>query len=781
MLRCLTKTFLVAFFLIGIITIPRNSYAIVVASDINSNTHWTVAQSPIDVTDNSLVVAQGITLTIDPGVTVNFAGSVTVRGRLVAQGTSLNPIIFDEFNVGSGWGSLTFTRNGSDNTTSSINLMDYVSFNNMRTNIYLDRRSSTITNSTIDVSSTAQYAIHAYSNNGGTYPESTNIISDNIITLTTSSNSASVYGVHIDGANTTFTDNTVTMTYSGSGFYGFGFVAETTNTDEYDMTLEGNVFDITSTNTSKLHVYGIFIKDYDVTGDITDNTVIIDAPHEIHGIDSTGERNISSNTIDLTSSDATDTAEREVFGIYYPSVVSTSIVTDNDITVFSDSARYLYGIYAQYGSYTNNRITLESTDSSGILYGFYQSYYPGTIENNTVSLNANSSQTGYGIYFGTKFTDSTITAKNNILYNANGINFTGLYKIAGNPSDIDADYNLIYNFNTTYDGISAGTHDLTSNPDFADPTSFTLNTSSPAIDAGDWDSSFSNEPAPNGGKIDIGAHGNTSSATTSIPIVAPEITTNSGANFTNIDQTVTLAGRTSSATTDVLVNGSTTGVTYTDGETEWTYSGELSNGINAFSITSRNSSNNTSNPDTISVTWDDNVNPSVTEVYPEDGATGVPVTAVITATFSEAMSGSTITSSHFYITNKSGTVTYSGMTAELTPVDLDYYKTYTVHVTTGAADAGMNHMTAEYTWSFTTDEEQNSSSGTTIGSNGGNEESGTDTINSSSTGSGSCSLILFATTRKPKINFIMPAIGLLIVLYAINRIRLKTSLQIDLQ
>ena len=63
---------------------------------IDSNTTWTKANSPYLITDNVLV-GEGITLTVEPGVVVKFAPStyLKVEGQIKAEGSESEQIIFE--------------------------------------------------------------------------------------------------------------------------------------------------------------------------------------------------------------------------------------------------------------------------------------------------------------------------------------------------------------------------------------------------------------------------------------------------------------------------------------------------------------------------------------------------------------------------------------------------------------------------------------------------------------------------------------------------------------
>ncbi|WP_291097633.1 MULTISPECIES: Ig-like domain-containing protein [unclassified Flavobacterium] len=100
--------------------------------------------------------------------------------------------------------------------------------------------------------------------------------------------------------------------------------------------------------------------------------------------------------------------------------------------------------------------------------------------------------------------------------------------------------------------------------------------------------------------------------------------------------------------------------------------------------------------------------PIVISTIPTDGASGVPLNQIISATFNEAMNPATITQSSFIITAAgvpvSGTVTYSGITATFTPTSRLAIKTlYTGRITTSVKDVPGNALQTDYVWTFTTD------------------------------------------------------------------------------
>ncbi|HCT93220.1 MAG: hypothetical protein A2X19_03830 [Bacteroidetes bacterium GWE2_39_28] len=99
--------------------------------------------------------------------------------------------------------------------------------------------------------------------------------------------------------------------------------------------------------------------------------------------------------------------------------------------------------------------------------------------------------------------------------------------------------------------------------------------------------------------------------------------------------------------------------------------------------------------------------PLVVSTDPANGASGVPLSKVISALFSKPMNLATINSETFTLkqglTTIPGVVTYSGNTAVFTPsANLSPNTVYTGTITTGAKDVLGNSLLSNYVWSFNT-------------------------------------------------------------------------------
>ncbi len=87
-----------------------------VAGTITEDTVWTEAESPYEVTGDVTVPA-GVTLQIEPGVVLQFQQDtgLDVRGRLVAEGTPFDRILFDRAPGASRWDGVEFRQTLEDN------------------------------------------------------------------------------------------------------------------------------------------------------------------------------------------------------------------------------------------------------------------------------------------------------------------------------------------------------------------------------------------------------------------------------------------------------------------------------------------------------------------------------------------------------------------------------------------------------------------------------------------------------------------------------------------
>jgi methionine-rich copper-binding protein CopC len=99
--------------------------------------------------------------------------------------------------------------------------------------------------------------------------------------------------------------------------------------------------------------------------------------------------------------------------------------------------------------------------------------------------------------------------------------------------------------------------------------------------------------------------------------------------------------------------------------------------------------------------------PTVTSTDPANQATGVALNKVVSATFSEAMSPSTITATSFTLktgtTTVAGDISYTGSTASFTPANnLSANTTYTATITTAAKSTNDVALADNYEWTFTT-------------------------------------------------------------------------------
>ncbi|MFZ4522275.1 MAG: right-handed parallel beta-helix repeat-containing protein [Bacteroidales bacterium] len=105
----------------AIILMHCGSYAQTVIPGGSVSGTWTIAGSPYNV-QGSIMVPDASTLTIEPGVTVNFQGQfkLLILGQILAIGTATDSITFTAADTSNGWRSIHFDGTPATNDTSKL-------------------------------------------------------------------------------------------------------------------------------------------------------------------------------------------------------------------------------------------------------------------------------------------------------------------------------------------------------------------------------------------------------------------------------------------------------------------------------------------------------------------------------------------------------------------------------------------------------------------------------------------------------------------------------------
>ncbi len=246
------------------------------------------------------------------------------------------------------------------------------------------------------------------------------------------------------------------------------------------------------------------------------------------------------------------------------------------------------------------------------------------------------------------------------------------------------------NHNTTYTvTVTSGVTDLSGNPLSAKTWSFTTDL--------DVNPPYVTSTSPADGATEV-ATGTGISATFNGPM-----------DLNSLDNsTFTLTGPGGAVTGTVTYNAAANTAVFTPASSlanDVTYTAVITSGVRNLAGTAMATQyswtfTTTPAPDTTP--------PTVSFTSPSGSATDVPVDTVIGVSFSEAMDGSTITSTSFTVSDASGAIAgslnYDTTThiATFTPAALQYATTYTATVTTDVTDQAGNHMASPHTWTFVT-------------------------------------------------------------------------------
>lgn len=354
---------------------------------------WTLAGSPYLI-QGSIMVSNDSTLTIQPGVTVNFQGTykLLVLGRLLAIGTTADTIIFTATNTTAGWRGIRFDNTSATNDTSKIffcklqyGMASGASPDNNGGGLYFNNISKAIiANSMITNCVGNDYGGGIYCSNSSPIIKYNTISNNKTLGISTTDHGG---GIFITGSITPNVNNNIIANNSASN--GGGFYIELGNP---------NIFNNTITNNSGSFAAGGIMC-------------------------SSGNPLIFGNTISYNTcpnpNNQPDDGGGGIFCYTGSPVIKNNIISNNN-------SKNGGGIYNAYGSpvISFNTIT-DNQSNSGTGGAGILSASNATISYNTISNNASNSANGGGMYCKNNQTIVGNTITNNSASNGGGISFDG--------------------------------------------------------------------------------------------------------------------------------------------------------------------------------------------------------------------------------------------------------------------------------------------------------------------------------------------------------------------
>lgn len=477
--------FLVLFWLFLFIGKQNIFSQTIVPAGVVSGT-WDLAGSPYLI-QGGIMIANGTTLTIEPGVTVDFQGSYLflVMGTLLAEGTPADSIKFTASNTSIGWLGIRFDNTANTNSESRFFycIVEYgrataAAPNNSGGGFYFDNYSNAvISNSRISNCYASFFGGGICCING-----SSPLITDNIISQNIGNGGGG--GIYCYGnCNPTISNNEISensIVNSGAG--GGGIYAY----DYSSPTIINNYIH----NNSSGRGGGIFI--VDGSGVISKNRIV--SNQALNSIGGGGiftgsggvNESIDNNII------ANNNAFNSVGGGMYCSSESTiqnNLFINNNATTNGGAISF----YSSSAKLVNNTI---SNNTSPLGNSFYFTNNSDNIIRNTIFWNVNSSSH----FYLNDDTSDPIIHYCNLQGGVSGIQLnTNVFYLGANSNNIDLDPLFIMPTSgggPTFDGLNAD---------------WSIAANSPCIDAGDTSGTYpatdiANNPRVSNGIIDIGAY-----------------------------------------------------------------------------------------------------------------------------------------------------------------------------------------------------------------------------------------------------------------------------------
>jgi PKD repeat protein len=451
-----------------------------------------------------------------------------------------------------GDGSGDFNCNGTNDQILINQALQFVAENSEYTTVHLKGPFTYVVNDTLLIGNNTTLegdstAVIKLADHAG-WPKEKPIITQ---MNSTGNNNITIKSFTIDGNRESNGDVT-----SGSGYYNLIYLSKCQDIDIHDMYLTNNHGDGLLTKTCsniKFHDNKAYLLGHDVL--YTLNSVYVEAyNNRITCNINSGLRVYNTNHVSFYNNNITSSEISGGPGIeiqkHGTSVMDDIKVYNNTIYRTRLAGIWIFGSGSYLNSSTNvhvhhNQIYDTGTASSRKeIGGIVSDGFNVTIENNVIDGVSGAGIVQKNVYDSTALTGSgyVITARNNIITNTQsssaGGNGAGVSNLLTGTHSFVLQNNCFYNNSGgAYLNVSASPTDIQADPQYADRSNHDYylkskagrwnggdwvndSINSPCIDAGDPLSDYSNEPEPNGNRINIGPDGNTVYASKS-ELIAP--------------------------------------------------------------------------------------------------------------------------------------------------------------------------------------------------------------------------------------------------------------------